>query len=423
MSVWPYFSRLETRALAQHFDEDVFDMSPSSHLYHLLEALSGEAGAADVVKQSLIARANESIETTWFRDLDDLFGDMLGLPRMPEESYDIDPENDLLTEQEMIEIELKDAWYRARLKDLLTGLQHGGTAEGFKFIARAITSVDADLYEAWRYRQRYDSVGRLTPLADRELIVVPQKQSISEQERRHFMLVADRLKPADSIVTMTTDGLAVHTVFDIKNAAADSSYFEIRKTVTQSINMKDIPPPEYLPEELHAGEKWLYYLQEGEKGEAPAAPFNTCQEFSQWYSVMPGSPSQIETASYLSKKDGKTSKETGWSIRFNTQSWSEWHTFPLADSPDNYPGGKQGRTPMSKPALTLQGEPYVFPERSQEDFARKLSTSIIANGGIVEGNRYKIKLSASSSIQKFIPSATISSSPPVPGILTASWFS
>lgn len=414
MSIWPYLSSPDTKSLMKHFDEDAYDVSPTSHIYALVEALAGPAGAGDLIEKSLIARARESIETTWFRDLDSLFGNVLGIPRMLEETYNYNANKDVLTEQERIEVELKDAWYRARLKDLLTGLQHGGTEDGFRFICRAITSVDSDIYEAWRYRDRYDSVGRLTPLADRELIVVPQKQSVSERERRHFHIVADRLKPADSIVTITPDGMPVHNVLGIKSVAADGSYFEIRKTVTQSVDMSTIPPPEYLAEELYAGEKWLYYLQEGEQGEVPAAMFDTCQEFSQWYSYMPGSSSQITFAEYLA--NGR--QEANWSLNFAEQAWTDWISFPKADSPDNWPGGKDGRTPLSAPALTKQGEPYVFPEVSQSAYETKLHAQIVANGGEVRKGQYRIPLSNKTSSQSFVASATISSSPPKPGILS-----
>lgn len=413
MVVFPYISKLETKAIGQHFDGDVFDMSPTSHLWHLLEALTGSAGAGDVVEQTLIARAQESIETTWFRDLDKLFGSALGLPRMAEESYNLNPENDLLTEEERIEVELKDAWYRARLKDLMLALQNGGTETGFMYLSRAITSVEADLYETWQYRDRYDSVGRLTPIADRELVVVPQKQVVSEREKRHFLLVGDRLKPSDSILTITTDGLPVHQVLSISNVGADSSYFEVRKHVTQTINMSTIPPPEYLAEELYAGEQWLYSLQEGSTIAPPTPAFGTCQEFSQWYAFMPDADSQINSATY--KVDGK--KVNNYSIDFYSQSFTQWLPFPLADSPDNWPGGKNGITPLKLPALTLQGQPYVFPETSQSSYERKLSSKILSEGGEVKTGFYRTPLSTSGSNKTFTPEATISSNPPKPGIL------
>ena len=98
---WPYFSQLSTKSVVQHFDDEVFDTSPTSHIYKFITAIIGDSGAGDLIKQSLIARANKDIETTWFEDLDVLFSNILGFQRLPEEEYELSPSNDILTEDQL----------------------------------------------------------------------------------------------------------------------------------------------------------------------------------------------------------------------------------------------------------------------------------------------------------------------------------
>ena len=69
---WPSIGLASTSSLMAHFDEDVYDVSQTGHLYKFVSALTGGSGAGDLVKQSLIARSLQDIETTWFRDLDAL---------------------------------------------------------------------------------------------------------------------------------------------------------------------------------------------------------------------------------------------------------------------------------------------------------------------------------------------------------------
>ena len=419
---WPYFSKLSTKSVIKHFDDDVFNTSPSSHLYRLITALIGDSGAGDLVKQSLIARANKDIETTWFEDLDTLFSNILGFQRLPEEDYDFSPSNDILTENQINEAMIKDAWYRARVKDLLSGLQLGGTKDGFNLITRAITSVDADIYETWQYRNRGVSVGRITPTADREIVIVPHKYGITEKEKQVLLRVADRLKPADSFVTIDTVGLAVHSVLNVRNCASDSSYFEVRKQITNEVDMSDIPAPEYLADELWHGQKWLYGVQQGESAEAPEAAFAKGQEYSQYYTY-DSDGSQITNADYMLLSGSSYIKEKNFSNSEHDIKYSDWIAFPIADSPDNYPGGKNGITPNSAPALNTSMAPYVFEYDSQQEFVNSLSDNILAQGGEISKNMFRIKLNMKQSLQVYLPESSISNDTPKPNILATSWYS
>jgi hypothetical protein len=187
--------------------------------------------------------------------------------------------------------------------------------------------------------------------------------------------------------------------------------------------MDDIPAPEYLADELYAGEKWLYGLKQGDTVEAPTSPFTTCQEFSQYYSYAPDNQSQITKSEYKTLSSGVYYDEINYSPSTYKQTFSDWTIFPVADSPDNFPGGKNGQTPLSEPALTLQGQDYKFEWESQEAYVKEMSKDILAIGGEIQGNRYKIPLLSSQTVQVYLPESTISNNPPQPDILTSSWYS
>src|SRR6266542_2507096 len=62
-----------------------YNTSPTSHLYRFLVALCGDAGAGSLKRGMLYAKLQSSIEATQFSDLDRLYGNILGLQRLPNE--------------------------------------------------------------------------------------------------------------------------------------------------------------------------------------------------------------------------------------------------------------------------------------------------------------------------------------------------
>lgn len=411
---WPSIGLASTSSLMAHFDEDVYDVSQTGHLYKFVSALTGGSGAGDLVKQSLIARSLQDIETTWFRDLDALFSTSMGIPRLQEEAYEYNS-SDVLTADMLNEMMVKDAWYRARLKNILSGLQEGGTAQGMRLLAQGVCSVDADIYEAWRWRDRDKRPGRIEQHSDREIIIVPHKASVSEREKEVLLHVTDRLKPADSIVTVQTGGLAIHKVVPIRSAASDSSYFEIRKQVTQYVDMSKVPAPEYLADELYEGQRLMYETKTGTTVEAKTAAFSTTQEFSRFYTYDPDNRYQIARAEYLAKEGTTYRAETPYNMIQSGQAFSSWKAVPIADSPDNYPGGRNGVHPMTYPAVNADGSDYVFAYSSQAEFLSEFTRAVEAMGGQVNGSVYRDLVSSTSSSSAFDASSTIASSPAQPG--------
>ena len=101
------------------------------------------------------------------------------------------------------------------------------------------------------------------------------------------------------------------------------------------------PRPEYLAEEIYAGEMWL---KDG--GEAPTTAFNHTQEYSYYHKLSTDDTTgQIDSIEYWVEDDGARRRETDYAETDTTESWTDPIPVPLADSPDNFPGGRLGQTP------------------------------------------------------------------------------
>lgn len=76
------------------------------------------------------------------------------------------------------------------------------------------------------------------------------------------------------------------------------------------------------------------------------------------------------------------------------QEYSEWVDYDLADSPDNYPGGRSGVTPLSAPALNPDGSAYEFPYASQQLYVQEQMRQVKTLGGIATESQYRLPLKA-----------------------------
>lgn len=389
---WPYLPPKSTESLMMHFDESVYRVDSMSHLYRFVEALTGDSGAGDVQKKTLIDRLRYTADGTNFTDLDVLFGRLLGVRRLLHEAYDYNPTTDMLTSDQWDEVTVKDHWYRERALDFLAACQFGGTAEGVARMVKSVTGGSADVYESWKYKGQ--TVGRsLVPIRN-EIIVRPDVADMPERMKRTLLESITRIAPADVVTTIDIRGVATHTPVEYRGLSADSSYFEITKSVVNKVDLSRAPRPEYLAEEVYAGEMWL---QEG--GEAPTTAFNSTQEYSYYHKLSTDETTgQIDSVTYLvEEEDGSRRREIDYAETETVESWTDPIPVPRADSPDNFPGGRLGQTPHSAPALTASGEPYQFPYASQQAFLDEVVIpDLEARGGKLEGASFRLPLGGES---------------------------
>lgn len=422
-SQFPLMPPRSTESRLLHFDETVFKADSTTVVYKLVDAICGDSGAGDLKKQSMLNRLAQSIEHIYFSDLDYVFGGMGFLGRHESESYPYDPANDMLTSAQWDEVRVKDAWYRARVRDFFVAASKGGTPEGIRLTTLAATSVDCDIYEVWRYMDNFGLTGSLgrAPVSTRsEFVVTPHKTSLGNKEFRLLRQMLDRICPLDTIVTVNLNGLAVNTPIAIKAAAADSSYFEVQKDVTGTPILADLPAPELLAIDLRPSEQWLL---SGNKETAPYAAFNITQEYGYYYLASGGARSPIDSVEYGTFRDGELKSEPLYENYEVIEQYTSWLDYDLADSPDNYPGGKFGLTPETAPAVNPDQSPYVFQYATQSEFVEKVKTDVINQGGQADDLRYRLPIIARSTTKKvFTPDLAVSWNPPVKdSTVTTSW--
>lgn len=297
---FPLMPPKSTELRLMSFDEYVYTGTPSTVLYKLIDALCGTTGAGALVNQVFLARLSTALETIYFNDLDYIFGKVSFLARSPEESYTYNPMTDMLTADQWNEVRVKDAWYRARIKDFFVACGLGGTPDGIRMCVQAALAVDCDIHEVWRYEDNLgltESLGRSPFPARNEVVVTPHKGALEPAELRLVRDMLAKICPVDTIVTVTTNGLAVQSPVPVNAAAADSEYFEVQKQVIATPALSSMPPPELLPIDLLPTETWLYQAKT-DPTLAPYTAFNISAEYGYYYLVSGGSRSPIDSVTY-----------------------------------------------------------------------------------------------------------------------------
>jgi hypothetical protein len=61
----PLVSSINLDSLMAHFDDNVYDKSPTSHLRHIIEVLCGKSGFGGLLYKSVRDWLNGGVETAW----------------------------------------------------------------------------------------------------------------------------------------------------------------------------------------------------------------------------------------------------------------------------------------------------------------------------------------------------------------------
>jgi hypothetical protein len=163
------------------FPDEVYTKSPDSHLVKFMYTLMGPSGAGWIRKNYLEARLKLEDFGLELFDLDAFFGNPFQFARIFNEVYDQDP-NGLLPREDWDRIRNKDAQYRNRALDFITGVRLGNTPKGMEFIARAGLGHEVEIIENYKalYDQHSDDpLGHVyygKTASTEEMIVLPRRQ-------------------------------------------------------------------------------------------------------------------------------------------------------------------------------------------------------------------------------------------------------
>lgn len=409
---FPLMPPKSTELRLMHFDEYAYTGDNTTILYKLVDALCGTGGAGALINEIFLARMSAALETIYYNELDYIFGKVSFLARSPAESYPYNPLTDMLTSDQWDEVRVKDAWYRARVRDFFVACGLGGTPDGLRMCVIAAVAVDADLYEVWRYEDNFGitaDLGRSPHTARNEVVIKPHKASLSAEELRLLRDMLDKIAPLEVIVTIDLNGLAVMSPVPVAAAAADSTYFEVQKMVTATPMLDQLPAPELLPIDLLPTEQWLY-LAKNTPTLAPYTAFNISAEYGYYYLVGGGKRSPIDSVTYGTlQPDGSVKTEPNYQVFNTTGQYTPKIPYDRADSPDNYPGGRFGIHPDSSPALNPDSSHYHFQFASQIEYITKKTLEVLGLGGVADEDGYCLPIQApSSTALVFWPSYAIS---------------
>jgi hypothetical protein len=371
----------------RNFPEEVYPLFPEHHLTKLLHVLLEDAGIGQLKKLQTVARLAEALGGTQYSDLDFFFGTFLNFPRTTEEQYQYDPFHDQLTSAQWDQVHTRDALYRERLKLFLTATMYGGTQKGLQMAAEAACGYPCDILEVWRFAAGGQTVsgigvdsqglptypGRLTPVSSpKEFVVTPHLPSgvtsLPMSQRTAIYRTVNRLKPVNTFCTVDEHGLQYHHLVIIRHVASPSEYFEIRKYVT-GIN---VPPPPPVTK--------YYWIKNGVEVEAPTFAGLRSQAHRRELNL------EVIGVDCFDLDVVSTYTPTTARVKVVEQGWGPWRLIEIVDAPDNYPNGKYA----GDPAKYDERGNYIFAWESQRHYIEWFKVKIVAVGGQVEVDRFRL---------------------------------
>jgi hypothetical protein len=242
-----------------HFPEDVYNLSPESHLVRFLSTLLGDAGAGQLRKRLLYSRLQQTFAGTHFFDLDRFYGALFGVQRRSDELLDIDPYIEEADLEEWRVQHAKDSSYRSRIVQFSRAISWGATRIGMELIAEALLGMDVDVYESWVTADQ-DGFG------PRNEFTVRPKAHITPEENYDLGRVLRRLSPAEARFSILSSPEEVLLPVTSRETSSSSHYWEIRSQVTASaevasayLRLPDTPTEQPRPPfSSYQGEAWSY---------------------------------------------------------------------------------------------------------------------------------------------------------------------
>lgn len=270
-----------------------YDLSTNSNLFKFLLGLCGETGAGQIKKAMLYPRLQQVLGSTYFQDLDRLYGNPLALPRLSEEIYDVDPRNEALTQEEWAEVRIKDAQYRSRCLTWMRAVIEGPTPEGMRLACEAATGYDAIIKEQYEFIENSSSDSPLSlqnygrTNSRNEFVIIVLNPALTQEEQRRIAHLVDRLRPTNTIPTVYTSASNRAQRF-ARVADSSSSTFNVRRLVTGrgDISWPDVDPSKGL------------WIEAGVEKEAPTFAFMDRQEAITFLSVTSVTASSSHTGPF-----------------------------------------------------------------------------------------------------------------------------
>lgn len=243
-----------------------YNITYDSNLYKFVIGLIGDNGVNALTRAALTAKIQNHLAATYYDDLDRLFGNAIGLPRLPEESYSQDPFNDVLTSDEWDQISAADASYRHRCLTWMRAIMFGGSPAGLSLAGEAATGYECSIFEQYKYLNDNSLTNLGQTTSRQEFIVIPRAPSLTQAEERELIRRINRLKPANTLGTIVRKN-KIQVAVASSAVAATSEGYRVKRLVTgrADVNWPAVDPSKG------------YWITTAEQ-EAPTASHLTPQE-------------------------------------------------------------------------------------------------------------------------------------------------
>lgn len=285
-----------------HFFDEIYDLSPESHLSRLLGVLLGDPGVGQLRKQYTYSHLSATLSTAHFYDIDRLFADVFGFRRFLSERLPFDPYEESGTASDWEAALAADASYRNRVEHFIRGVNRGATLPGMHAVSEAVLGYPVRIYELFHFlddAETYESEGAgdyntyamveeftygdLNTMTYAEIegasayqgrsfqsrteFIVRPLRTITAEEKYHLNRVLSRLKPAGTMLTIDPVGVQANQRKQVASAYSPSSYWQVRAQVAAQEENKgsytryDLGKPVEQPRRAFSefqGEEWFY---------------------------------------------------------------------------------------------------------------------------------------------------------------------
>lgn len=372
-------------SLLNQFDPHLYKLDGSSHIRRMVETVCGPAGLGGLLADTIELYLSQGLDTCFLTSVDWLFSSVMGFQRVPWDTVDFDVRTAFLTLSEAEDFEVRAAEYKRRYRLLLQGLDEGNTLQGVKNTCQAILGCSVSVDEQWH----------TTPGSWR--VRIQPWEPVTVEARRVCVETVQRLKPSDTVVTISEPLNTVET-FTPQAMHPLTVGWQVKPMVVNHVDNRSVSVREPLvygySAFTSAGEDVSYEapIQYGERNPTPTLRY----------------PASSVTASLSIIDEGVETVVEAYRVREPVTQWGAWTFYQKADSPDNYPGGKNGVHPLSAPAITPAGTAYLFPYQSQAEYETQEAQKIISQGGQTRPGQYRLPLSQTVHTTTYTPDRSLS---------------
>lgn len=213
-----------------NFPAQTYNLTLGASIVKLMSTMVGPSGGGQLRQRSLVNRLRSSVSSTYYTDLDNSLGAVLGISRQLGESLPFNPYTTAAPSTgplSWLAMAEADATYRDRLFQVLRAVStYGPTALGIQLIAESFLLAPVEVQEY--YRGHSPSSITANPQMAYYITVTPHVNP-TPQQRYGLMKILNKIKPALSTITLApAPTVDPYLQVPIADAWASSFYWEVQ---------------------------------------------------------------------------------------------------------------------------------------------------------------------------------------------------